>query len=174
MVTIFATNKAKNYTINNINDTKLEEFDNSLHAVLLNLSKRIAADGEGASKFITVNVNNSKTQEEAKKIAFSIANSSLVKTAIAGEDPNWGRIIMAIGKANVNINLNKLEIKFGTIKIIEKGQLSINYNEIEVAEYMKNEQIDLYIDLNMGKKSFSVYTMDLTKKYIEINSDYRS
>ncbi len=174
MVTIFATNKAKNYTINNINDTKLEEFDNSLHAVLLNLSKRIAADGEGASKFITVNVNNSKTQEEAKKIAFSIANSSLVKTAIAGEDPNWGRIIMAIGKANVNINLNKLEIKFGVIKIIEKGQLSINYNEIEVAEYMKNEQIDLYIDLNMGKKSFSAYTMDLTKKYIEINADYRS
>ena len=174
MVTIFATNKAKNYMINNINDPKLEEFDNSLHAVLLNLSKRIAADGEGASKFITVNINNSKTQEEAKKIAFSIANSSLVKTAIAGEDPNWGRIIMAIGKANVNINLNKLEIKFGEIKIIEKGQLSINYNEIEVAEYMKNEQIDLYIDLNMGKKSFSVYTMDLTKKYIEINSDYRS
>ena len=174
MVTIFATNKAKNYTIKNINDPKLEDFDNSLHDVLLNLSKRIAADGEGASKFITVNVNNSKTQEEAKKIAFSIANSSLVKTAIAGEDPNWGRIIMAIGKANVNINLNKLEIKFGVIKIIEKGQLSINYNEIEVAEYMKNEQIDLYIDLNMGKKNFSAYTMDLTKKYIEINSNYRS
>jgi len=142
--------------------------------VLLNLSKRIAADGEGASKFITVNVNNSKMQEEAKKIAFSIANSPLVKTAIAGEDPNWGRIIMAIGKANVNINLNKLEIKFGVIKIIEKGQLSINYNEIEVAEYMKNEIIDLSIDLNMGKKNFSAYTMDLTKKYIEINSDYRS
>ena len=116
MVTIFATNKAKNYAIKNINDPKLEEFDNSLHAVLLNLSKRIAGDGEGASKFITVNVNNSKTQEEAKKIAFSIANSPLVKTAIAGEDPNWGRIIMAIGKANVNINLNKLEIKFGSIK----------------------------------------------------------
>ena len=174
MVTIFSTNKAKNHSIKNINDSKLEEFNNSLHAVLLNLSKRVAADGEGASKFITINVNNSKNQEEAKKIAFSIANSPLVKTAIAGEDPNWGRIIMAIGKANVNINLNKLEIKFGTIKIIEKGQLSINYNEIEVAEYMKNEQIDLYIDLNMGKKSFSVYTMDLTKKYIEINSDYRS
>ena len=128
----------------------------------------------GASKFITVNVNNSKNQEEAKKIAFSIANSPLVKTAIAGEDPNWGRIIMAIGKANVNINLNKLEIQFGTIKIIEKGQLSINYNEIEVAEYMKNEKIDLTINLNMGKKNFSAYTMDFTKKYIEINSDYRT
>ena len=174
MVTIFSTNKAKNLSIKNINDSKLEEFNNSLHAVLLNLSKRVAADGEGASKFITINVNNSKNQEEAKKIAFSIANSPLVKTAIAGEDPNWGRIIMAIGKANVNINLNKLEIKFGTIKIIEKGQLSINYNEIEVAEYMKNEIIDLSIDLNMGKKNFSAYTMDFTKKYIEINSDYRS
>ena len=81
---------------------------------------------------------------------------------------------MAIGKANVNNNLNKLEIKFGTIKIIEKGQLSVNYNEIEVAEYMKNKIIDLSIDLNMGKKNFSAYTMDLTKKYIEINSDYRS
>jgi len=174
MVTIFSTNKAKNHSIKNINDPKLEEFDKSLHSVLLNLSKRVAADGEGATKFVTINVNNSKNQEEAKKIAFSIANSPLVKTAIAGEDPNWGRIIMAIGKANVNINLNKLEIKFGTIKIIEKGQLSINYNEMEIAEYMKNEIIDLYIDLNMGKKNFSAYTMDLTKKYIEINSDYRS
>ena len=174
MVTIFATNKSKNSMIKTINDSKLEEFEKSLHNVLLNLSKRIAADGEGASKFITVNVNNSKTQEEAKKIAFSIANSPLVKTAIAGEDPNWGRIIMAIGKANVNISLSKLEITFGKIKIIEKGQLSINYNEIEVAEYMKNEKIDLFIDIYTGKKSFSAYTMDLTKKYIEINSDYRS
>ena len=174
MVTIFATNKSKNSMIKTINDSKLEEFEKSLHNVLLNLSKRIAADGEGASKFITVNVNNSKTQAEAKKIAFSIANSPLVKTAIAGEDPNWGRIIMAIGKANVNISLSKLEITFGKIKIIEKGQLSINYNEIEVAEYMKNEKIDLTINLNMGKKNFSAYTMDFTKKYIEINSDYRS
>ena len=174
MVTIFATNKSKNSMIKTINDPKLEEFEKSLHNVLLNLSKRIAADGEGASKFITVNVNNSKTQEEAKKIAFSIANSPLVKTAIAGEDPNWGRIIMAIGKANVNISLSKLEITFGKIKIIEKGELSIDYNEIEVAEYMKDEKIDLTINLNIGKKNFSAYTMDLTKKYIEINSDYRS
>ena len=174
MVTIFATNKSKNSMIKTINDSKLEEFEKSLHNVLLNLSKRIAADGEGASKFITVNVNNSKNKEEAKKIAFSIANSPLVKTAIAGEDPNWGRIIMAIGKANVNISLSKLEITFGKIKIIEKGQLSIDYNEIEVAEYMKNEKIDLPINLNMGKKNFSAYTMAFTKKYIEINSDYRS
>ena len=175
MVSIFSTAKAKHSKIKNINDIKLKDFDNSLHLVLLNLAKRIAADGEGASKFITINVNNSKTQEEAKKIAFSIANSPLVKTAIAGEDPNWGRIIMAIGKANININLKKLSIKLGPIQIIEKGQLLSSYNEDDAGVYMREEKkIDLYIDLNMGKKSFTVYTMDLTKKYIEINADYRT
>ena len=109
-----------------------------------------------------------------KKISFSIANSPLVKTAIAGQDPNWGRIIMAIGKANVNLIPNKLSIKFGSFNIVEKGQLSNSYNEIEVAEYMKNEKIDITVDLNVGKKNFTAYTMDLTKKYIEINSDYRN
>tara|TARA_Y100000590_G_scaffold446874_1_gene581251 strand:- start:1111 stop:2400 length:1290 start_codon:yes stop_codon:yes gene_type:complete len=174
MVSIFSTCKANNSLIKNINEKKINEFDNSLHAVMLNLAKRVASDGEGASKFITIDVKNCKTQEDAKKIAFSIANSPLVKTAISGEDPNWGRIIMAIGKANININLNKLGIKFGEIKIIDRGQLSHNYEEREVVEYMKNEKIDLSIEIGTGKKSFKVYTMDLTKKYIEINSDYRS
>ena len=174
MVSIFSTAMAKNLMIQNINDPKLKEFNNALHSVLLNLAKRIIADGEGASKFITIVVNNSKTQEEAKKIAFSIANSSLVKTAMSGEDPNWGRIIMAIGKANVNINLNKLSINFGLFKIIEKGQLSTLYNEEEVTEYMKGKKIDLFVDIGTGKKNFTAYTMDLTKKYIEINADYRS
>ena len=174
MVSIFSTAKAKNYMIKNINDSRLNEFDKALHSVLLNLAKRITADGEGASKFITVNVNNSKTKEDAKKVAFSIANSPLVKTAITGEDPNWGRIIMAVGKSKIDINLNKLGIKFGPIKIIEKGQIVADYNEQEVAEYMKNEKIDLFIDIGTGKKNFSAYTMNLTKRYIEINSDYRS
>ncbi len=174
MVSIFSTCKANNSLIKSINDKKIDEFDSSLHAVMLNLAKRVAGDGEGASKFITINVKNCKTQEDAKKIAFSIANSPLVKTAISGEDPNWGRIIMVIGKANTNINLNKIGIKFGETKIIEKGQISNNYQESEVAKYMKNEKIDLSIEIGTGKKSFEVYTMDLTKKYIEINSDYRS
>ena len=112
--------------------------------------------------------------EDAKKICFSIANSPLVKTAIAGEDPNWGRIIMAIGKANVQLNLEKLAINFGKIKVIEKGQLLTNYEEIEVAEYMRGQKIDLTVDLNIGNKKFTAYTMDLTKKYIEINADYRT
>ena len=174
MVSIFATGEANNSQINNVNDSKLEKFNNCLHTVLLNLAKRVAADGEGASKFITVSTINCKTEEDAKKISFSIANSPLVKTAIAGQDPNWGRIIMAIGKANVNLIPNKLSIKFGSFNIVEKGQLSNSYNEIEVAEYMKDEKIDITVDLNVGKKNFTAYTMDLTKKYIEINSDYRS
>jgi len=175
MVSIFSTGKVKNSKITNLSDPKIKEFDNSLHSVLLSLAKRIAADGEGASKFITINVCDAKTQEDAKKIAFSIANSPLVKTAIAGQDPNWGRIIMAIGKANVNLNLNQLTIKIGPIKVIEKGELSNLYNEDDATVYMKEEtKIDLTIELNVGKKNFTAYTMDLTKKYIEINADYRS
>ena len=174
MVSIFSTAKTRNPIIKNINDKKIASFDKALHSVLLNLSKRIVADGEGASKFITVSVIKSKNEKEAKKIAFSIANSKLVKTAIAGEDPNWGRIVMAIGKSNVNIDIKKLSIQFGEIKIIEKGQLVKNYKESDVANYMKNQSIDISINLNMGLKNFTVYTMDLTKKYIEINADYRS
>jgi len=174
MVSIFATKKAKHPKIKNINDQKIKDFDQALNAVLLNLAKRVAADGEGASKFVSVKVLNAKNFLEAKKVAFSIANSPLVKTAIAGEDPNWGRIIMAIGKANVHLNLNKLAINFGKIKVIEKGQLYVKYEEIIVAEYMREQKIDLTVDLNVGSKSFTAYTMDLTKKYIEINADYRS
>ena len=174
MVSFFATKKAKHPKIKSINDERLREFDKCLHSVLLNLAKRIAADGEGASKFISVKVLNAKTFLDAKKVAFSIANSPLVKTAIAGEDPNWGRVIMAIGKAGADLNVSKLAINFGNIKIIEKGQLFSDYEEVEVAEYMRGEKIDLTVDLNIGNKNFTAYTMDLTKKYVEINADYKS
>tara|TARA_Y100001970_G_scaffold32595_1_gene40461 strand:- start:1200 stop:2501 length:1302 start_codon:yes stop_codon:yes gene_type:complete len=174
MVSIFATGEVSNSNLNSVKDKKLSDFNSSLFNVLLNLAKRVAADGEGASKFITIKVKNCKTEEDAKTISFSIANSPLVKTAIAGEDPNWGRIIMAIGKSNVDLNPNKIGIKFGNITIIENGKLSNSYNEAEAASYMKGEKIDLLINLNLGKKEFTSYTMDLTKKYIEINSDYRT
>ena len=174
MVSIFSTGKVKNSIIKNINDKKIKSFDQALHSVLLNLSKRIVADGEGANKFITIKVIKSKNDKDAKKIAFSIANSNLVKTAIAGEDPNWGRVIMAIGKSGININLDKLSINFGNLKIIEKGKISKDYKESEVANYMKDKAIDITINLNAGVKNFTVYTMDLTKNYIEINADYRS
>ena len=174
MVTIFSTGKSKHVKVKNINDEKIKEFDDALNKVLLNLAKRVVADGEGASKFICINVLNCKTESDGKKIALSIANSPLVKTAIAGEDPNWGRIIMAIGKAGVAINFDKLTIKFGDIIIIQNGKLNVNYNEFDASEYMKNDTIEINIDISKGSKNFTVYTMDFTKKYIEINADYRS
>ena len=174
MVSIFATGYANNNIVKNINDDRIKDFEKCLHSVLLNLAMRVTADGEGASKFIVINVKNAKKEQDAKKIAFSIANSPLVKTAFAGEDPNWGRIIMAIGKSGVSLNLSKLNISFGDIKIIEKGELVENYSEESAKDFMKNENINLNIDLNIGSKNFTAYTMDLTKKYIEINADYRS
>ena len=175
MVSIFSTGKLKNSIISNVNDKRIADFDRALHAVLLNLSKRIVDDGEGASKFITIDVTKAKTESDAKKIAFSIANSPLVKTAIAGNDPNWGRIIMAVGKTDIDINVNKLSIKLGSLKIIEKGQLSKSYIEDDAAVYMReSKKIDITIELNLGKKNFTAYTMDLTKKYIDINADYRT
>ncbi len=174
MISIFSTGKAKNTFIKTINDKKIKSFDESLNSLLLNLAKRVVADGEGASKFVTINVLNSKTEQDAKKIGFSIANSPLVKTALAGEDPNWGRIIMAIGKSDVDINLNKLSIKFGDLVIVNKGKIHNQYDENEAAKYMKGLDINLTIDVGNGKKSFTVYTMDLTNEYIKINSDYRS
>ena len=174
MISIFSTGKAKNSIIKSINDKKIKSFDESLNNVLLNLAKRVVADGEGASKFVIIKVLNSKTEQDAKKIAFSIANSPLVKTAIAGEDPNWGRIIMAIGKSDAEINLNRLSIKFGDLNIVNKGKIYNQYNENEAADYMKNSSIEISVSIGKGKKNFTVYTMDLTKKYIEINADYRS
>jgi len=174
MVTIFSTGKAKHPKITSINDSKLNDFDISLNKVLLNLAKRVVADGEGASKFVKIDVNGCKLENDAKKIAFSIANSVLVKTAIAGEDPNWGRIIMAIGRAGITFNIEKLLIKFGNITIVQNGRISPNYNEQEASEYMKNDNIEIIVDISSGSKNFSAYTMDLTKKYVDINADYRS
>ncbi len=174
MVSIFSTGKIKHPRIKNFNDKKIRDFEVALKKVLLNLAKRVVSDGEGASKFITINVENCKNEIDAKKIGFSVANSPLVKTAIAGQDPNWGRIVMAIGKSNVLINLEKLSIKFGELSIINNGKLSLNYDETEVANYMKNENIEININISIGSKKFTTFTMDLTKKYIEINSDYRN
>ena len=174
MVTIFSTAKINHPKIKNINDKKIQSFDKSLNNVLLNLAKRVVSDGEGASKFISISINNCKSEDDAKKIGFSIANSPLVKTAIAGQDPNWGRIVMAIGKSGVNLNLKKLTIKFGEVIIIHNGKLSENYDERNVKNYMKNENLNIIVDIFTGSKNFTVYTMDLTNEYIKINSDYRS
>ena len=174
MVSIFSTNKADNPRIKNFNDKKLKGFRKSVQDVLLNLAKRVAADGEGASKFITITCKNSKKEEDARNICFSIANSTLVKTAFAGEDPNWGRIAMAIGKSNIKIDVKKLSIYLGSHKVFDKGNLNESYDEKLVSEYMKNEALDVTVDIGLGSKYFTAYTMDLTNKYIEINADYRT
>ena len=174
MITIFSTGVAKNKSITNVNDTKLKDFDKSVNNVLLNLAKRVVSDGEGASKFIQIDVLNCKSDEDAKKRAFSIANSALVKAAVAGEDPNWGRIMMAAGKNDVDLNVNAINLILGDYKVFEKGQVAKNYSEDSVKEYMKNDNIKIILDINLGKKNFTCYTMDFTKKYLEINSDYRS
>ena len=174
MVSIFATGKANNREIKSIKDTKLKQFIGSVHQVMLNLAKRVASDGEGATKFITVNCKNSISEKDAKNVSFSIANSPLVKSAIFGEDPNWGRIAMAIGKSGAKVKENKLSIFIGPYIIYNKGKLDKNYNEEDVSQYMKNENIVITVDLSIGQKNFTAYTMDLSKEYIEINSDYRS
>ena len=174
MVSIFATNKVDHANIKTVNDPKLKNFDKAVHEVLLNLAKRVVADGEGASKFISINCINCKNEKDAREISFSIANSSLVKTAIAGEDPNWGRIVMSVGKSNAKVDIKKLSIKIGPYKVFTKGILDKDYKESNVADYMKNDSIELTVDLSLGNKYFTAYTMDLTKNYIAINTDYRS
>ena len=174
MVAIFATGKAKNSKIYNVLDPKLLDFEKALHRLSLNLAKQIVVDGEGAKKFITIQVIGARSAIMAKNIGFSIANSPLVKTAIAGEDPNWGRIIMAIGKSGENVHPSKIKIKFGNYLVAEQGKISKDYNEKDLKDYMKWDSIDVEVNLNIGSASYNVYTCDLTHDYIDINADYRS
>ena len=174
MVAIFATGKAKNSKIYNVLDPKLQEFEKALHRLTLNLAKQIVVDGEGAKKFITVNVIGSRSISMAKNIAFSIANSPLVKTAIAGEDPNWGRIIMAIGKSGENVSPSKIKIKFGDHLVAEDNKVAKDYDEELLKEYMKWDSINIEVNLNIGSAAFTVYTCDLTHDYVDINADYRN
>ena len=174
MVAIFATGKAKNSKIYNILDPKLQDFEKALHRLALNLAKQIVVDGEGAKKFVTVNVIGARSTAMAKNISFSIANSPLVKTAIAGEDPNWGRIIMAIGKSGENIHASKIQIKFGNYLVTDQGKIAKEYNEKDLKEYMKWDSINIEINLNVGSSFYTVYTCDFTHDYIDINADYRN
>jgi len=174
MVAIFATGEAKNSKIYNVLDPKLQDFEKALHRLCLNLAKQIVVDGEGAKKFITVEVIGARSASMAKQVAFSIANSPLFKTAIAGEDPNWGRVVMGIGKSGENIIPNKVVIKFGDFIVAEECKVSKNYDESKIKEYMKWDSIKVQINLNIGAASFTVYTCDFTHEYININADYRN
>ena len=173
MVSIFSTKKIK-ISQRNILDPVIQKFEVALKKVCLNLAKQIVVDGEGAKKFVTIKILNSKSITSAKKIAFSIANSPLVKTAIAGEDPNWGRILMGIGKSGEKIDKEKLIIKLGDLIVAEKGKISDEYNEEKLKEYMKWDSILIEINLHQGTDTFECYTCDFTHDYIDINADYRN
>jgi glutamate N-acetyltransferase/amino-acid N-acetyltransferase len=149
-------------------------FKSALHDVMLDLAHQVVRDGEGATKFVEVRVTGAKSPTDARIHASAIANSPLVKTAVAGEDPNWGRIVMAIGKSGAAADRDKLSIRFGEILVAENGWVAPSYNEDDGAAYMKNQSIVLHVDLGFGDASDTMWTCDLTHGYITINADYRS
>ena len=173
MVAIFSTKKIKSKKLNIISSKESLKFEKALKIVCLDLAKQIVVDGEGAKKFVTVKIINSESTERAKKIAFSIANSPLIKTAIAGEDPNWGRILMGVGKSGEEIDPKKIVIKLGDFIVAEKGKISENYNEDKLKDYMEWDSILITVDLKQGKEEYECYTCDFTHDYININADYR-
>ena len=174
MVSLFSTRAIKIGQNLSLNDKIIQKFELSLKKLCLNLAKQIVVDGEGAKKFLTVKVINAKSLGSAKNIAFSIANSPLIKTAVAGEDPNWGRIIMGIGKSGEMIDSKKLKIKLGNLIVAENGKISDNYNEEKLKEYMRWDSIIIEVNLKLGNDAFECYTCDFTHDYIDINADYRN
>ena len=174
MVSIFSTRAIKLGQNISLNDNVVQKFEVALKKLCLNLAKQIVVDGEGAKKFVTINVINAKSLGSAKNIAFSIANSPLVKTAIAGEDPNWGRIAMGIGKSGEIVDQKKLKIKIGGFVVAENGKISETYDEKKLKEYMQWGSIEIEINLKLGNDAFKCYTCDFTHDYIDINADYRN
>ena len=149
-------------------------FADALHAVMLDLAHQVVRDGEGATKFVTISVNGARDDRDARKVAFSIANSPLVKTAMAGEDANWGRVVMAVGKSGAAADRDKLSIRFGTMTVAENGWRAPDYSEDAASAYMKNDMLEIGVDLGIGSGTSTVWTCDLTHGYITINADYRS
>jgi glutamate N-acetyltransferase/amino-acid N-acetyltransferase len=149
-------------------------FGAGLERVLLDLAHQLGRDGEGARKFVEIAVSGAASAVDARRVALSIANSPLVKTALAGEDPNWGRIVMAVGKSGAAADRDRLAIRFGPIRVAEAGEVAPGYVEAEAAEYMTRAELEIGVDLGLGDGAATVWTCDLTKGYIEINADYRS
>ena len=179
-VLVFATGRAPDGAkapyapITRPGDPKLRAFRTALAEVMQDLAKQVVRDGEGASKFITVTVRGGETHKSARRIAMAVANSPLVKTAIAGEDANWGRVVMAVGKAGEPADRDKLSIRFGGIEVATAGQAVAGYDETPVAAHLKGQDIVVEIDVGVGAAAATVYTCDLTHGYISINADYRS
>ncbi|MEL0107016.1 MAG: bifunctional glutamate N-acetyltransferase/amino-acid acetyltransferase ArgJ [Rhodospirillaceae bacterium] len=173
-VLMFATGKADHKKVTAVSNAHLKNFCKVLNEVMIDLAHQIVKDGEGASKFISVTVTGAASDAAARRIGLTVANSPLVKTAIAGEDANWGRLIMAVGKAPDRVNQKKLKIKIGGV-LIANGQGAVKgYDERPVAKHLKGQNVDIAIDVGAGKGKATVWTCDLTHEYISINADYRS
>lgn len=173
----FATGAAAEHgapKISRASDPRLKAFVKAFNQILANLSEQVARDGEGARKLVEITVEGAKTKASARKIAMSIANSPLVKTAIAGEDANWGRVVMAVGKAGEPADRDKLSISFNGIRVAKSGARDPSYDEAQVSEAMKAPEIAIKVSLGLGKGRDRVLTCDLTKEYVAINGDYRS
>lgn len=160
--------------ITDINDPRLDNFKKALRDISINLAQQIIRDGEGVRKFVTINVHGMPSRELARKVGLSIGNSPLVKTAIAGEDPNWGRIVMAVGNAYPELDQEKLKVSIGGTPITDQGGALPGYDEGPVSEYMKNSEIEIDVDLCIGSENATIWTCDLTHEYIIINANYRS
>ena len=174
MVLLFSTGTANHLRIDSPGASTLRNFRNALEEVMIDLAHQVVRDGEGASKFVTVEVVGAESVKAAKRVGFAIANSPLVKTAVAGEDPNWGRIVMAIGKSGENVNRDRLQIRIGDTPVAKNGAAIPGYDEGSVAKYMKSQEIEIHVDLCIGRGTAIVWTCDLTHEYISINADYRS
>jgi glutamate N-acetyltransferase/amino-acid N-acetyltransferase len=171
---VFATGKAGIDAINSASDPRAATFAEALGDVLHDLALHVVRDGEGATKLVTVNVEGAVDDRSAFRIAQSIANSPLVKTAIAGEDANWGRVVMAVGKAGEPADRDKLSIAFGDVVVAEHGERAFSYDEAAASAYMKNQELEVRVGLHLGSGRATVYTCDLTHGYIDINGSYRS
>lgn len=169
-----ATQKSSAPEITDIDSAAGSVFYNALHNVMLDLAHQVVRDGEGATKFVEVRVTGAETEADAHKVAMAIANSPLVKTAIAGEDPNWGRVVMAVGKSGAKADRDKLSIRFGDILVAENGWVSPDYREEDAAKHMKGQDLLIAVDMGLGSADSTAWTCDLTNRYIEINADYRS
>jgi glutamate N-acetyltransferase/amino-acid N-acetyltransferase len=160
--------------IASLDDPRAQALRSVLDAVLLELAHLVVKDGEGAQKFVAITVSGAESTDAARKIGLSIANSPLVKTAFAGEDPNWGRIVMAVGKSGEAADRDRLSIRFGDILVAEKGWVAESYREADGAAYMKGRDLAVFVDVGVGSAEATVWTCDLTHAYIAINADYRS
>ncbi|CAN7369418.1 bifunctional glutamate N-acetyltransferase/amino-acid acetyltransferase ArgJ [Phenylobacterium sp. LjRoot225] len=171
---LFATGQSGAPKISRAGDRRLADFRDKLEQVLMSLAHQLVRDGEGATKFIKITVTGAETAASARKIARSIADSPLVKTAFAGEDANWGRIVMAVGKADEPIDRDSLSVKFGDLVAAQDGLVAPGYDEAKMSAYMKRQDLEVTVDVGVGRATAAVWTCDLTKRYVEINGDYRS